>query len=48
VCVFLFVKFVIDDPSNYNRWEGVLVELHLLAQYFARKIAFAFIFHQFV
>ena len=48
VCVFLFEKFVTDDPSNYNRCEELLVELHLLAQYFAKKKLFAFIFHLFV
>jgi len=37
VCVFLFEKFVTDDPSNYNRCEELLVVLHLLAQYFCKK-----------
>jgi hypothetical protein len=37
VCVFLFEKFVTGDPSNYNRCEELLVELHLLAQYFLLK-----------
>ena len=40
VCVFLFWKFVINDPSNYNRFEELLVELHLLAQYFAKMFCF--------
>ena len=37
MCVFLFEKFVTDDPSNYNRCEELLVVLHLLAQYFCNK-----------
>jgi len=36
VCIFIW-KLVINDPSNYNRCEELLVELHLLAQYFAKK-----------
>jgi len=37
VCVFLFEKFVTDDPSNYNRCEELLVILHLLVQFFFVK-----------
>ena len=39
-CVFLFWQFTISDPSNYNRFEELLVELHLLAQYFAKMFCF--------
>ena len=44
MCVFLFEKFVTDDPSNYNRCEELLVELHLLAQYYAKKNYFCFFY----
>ena len=36
VCIFIW-KLVINDPSNYNRCEELLVVLHLLAQYFCKK-----------
>jgi len=40
-CARIFIwKFVTNDPSYYNHFEELLVELHLLAQYFAKMLRF--------